>query len=69
MEDLEDVGPCRIVKTTDKAVLIDKGRPGPDRWWIPFSCVDEETLAPIEEGEDADIFEVARWFAEKEGIE
>ena len=26
MNGLEDVGPCRIIKTTDKAVLIDKGR-------------------------------------------
>ena len=31
--------------------------------------IDEETLAYLEEGEDCDVFEVARWFAKKEGIE
>ena len=66
MKDLEDVGPCRIIKTTRDAVLIQKDS---DRWWIPLSQVDPYTRNHLEKGKEVDVFEVARWFAEKEGIE
>ena len=66
MTDLEDVGPCRVVKMTRDAVLIQKDS---DRWWIPLSQVDLYTRNHLEEGKELDEFEIARWFAEKEGIE
>lgn len=66
-DDVEDVGPCRIVRTSTKAALVrtDVGWSG----WIPFSNIHVDDLPDVEPGAEVHRLRVATWYVEREGIE
>lgn len=53
----------RVVHMTEKAALISFGD---EEKWIPFSVIEPESLAELEETANIDI---ADWFVKKEGLE
>lgn len=65
-DDVEDIGPCRVIRTSDKAALVST-----DTWegWIPFSLIDVEDLPDMESGIELECLHVATWFVDREGIE
>ena len=66
----ENVGPCFVVRTSEKALLIRTGQDLEDleEHWVPFSLVEPEDLAAVEEGTRAQSLRVEIWFVRKEGI-
>lgn len=65
-QDIEYVEICTVYQTqTEKAVLVSDGD---DDIWIPKSCVEYGgDFDDLERGDTITI-EVAKWFAEKEGM-
>jgi hypothetical protein len=65
--DEEELGIGTVVKATDKAVLVDLGEIGEEKW-IPRSVLGgEEDADEIDEGYVGDIV-VQRWWAVKEQL-
>lgn len=56
---------CRVVRATEKAILVSIG--GEVEKWVPQSCVDDDSEV-WKEG-DAGALVVKAWFAEKEGLD
>lgn len=59
----------KVVHLTEKAVCCKDPSAGwaVASFWIPFSVINSDSLAELEKGFEGTI-QVARWFAEKEGI-